>query len=150
MSTVKAEIQIAAPPQAVWELIMDPSRLGDWVTIQKALEDSSPPPLRKGATMDQCLVVRGLTFHVRWKLARVEPPWVAEWEGVGPARSRARTIYGLSEGNNGSTAFQYTNEFHPPGGALGSVAGRMIVGATSEREAKKSLSKLKSLLEKSN
>ncbi len=54
----------------------------------------------------------------------------------------------LSEGKNGSTHFQYTNEFHPPGGRLGNIASRMIVGATSEREAKKSLSALKSLLEK--
>lgn len=150
MSTVKAEIEIAAPPDAVWEMVMDPGRLGDWVTIHKALEDSSRPPLRRGATMDQCLAVRGLTFHVHWKLTRVEAPRLAEWEGVGPARSRARTIYALSEGNDGSTVFHYTNEFHPPGGRLGSVAGRMIVGATSEREAKKSLSKLKSLLEKPN
>jgi uncharacterized membrane protein len=150
MSTVKAEIEIAAPPDAVWETVMDPKRLGDWVTIHKSLEDASHPPLRKGATMDQCLAVRGLTFHVHWKLVTVDEPRLAEWEGLGPAHSRARTTYALKARENGSTLFQYTNEFQPPGGRLGAVAGRMIVGATSEREAKKSLSRLKMLLEKSN
>ena len=148
MSTVNAEIEIAAPIDAVWETVMDPKRLGDWVTIHKSLADASKPPLKKGATMDQCLAVRGLTFRVHWNLVTVDEPRHAEWEGVGPARSRARTAYSLSEGKNGSTLFQYTNEFHPPGGRLGNMAGRMIVGATSEREAKKSLVQLKSLLEK--
>ncbi len=150
MSTVKAQIEIAAPPDAVWQTVMDPKRLGDWVTIHKSLEDASRPPLHKGATMDQCLAVRGLTFHVHWKLVTVEEPRLAEWEGVGPARSRARTTYSLKACDNGSTLFQYTNEFQPPGGRLGAVAGRMIVGATSEREAAKSLSRLKMLLEKSD
>ncbi len=45
------------------------------------------------------------------------------------------------------TVFEYTNEFHPPGGRLGNVASRFIVGATSEREATNSLARLKALLE---
>jgi uncharacterized membrane protein len=148
VSTVNAEIEIAAPIDAVWKTVMDPARLGDWVTIHKSLEEASRPPLHKGATMDQCLAIRGLTFRVHWNLVKVDEPRHAEWEGIGPARSRARTAYSLSEGKNGSTLFQYTNEFQPPGGRLGNMAGRMVVGGTSEREAKKSLSRLKSLLEK--
>ena len=45
--------------------------------------------------------------------------------------------------------FAYTNEFHLPGGRLGNVASRVIVGATSEREANNSLARLKALLERS-
>jgi uncharacterized protein YndB with AHSA1/START domain len=149
MSTVNAEIEIAAPADAVWKTVMDPSLLGEWVSIHKSLEGASRPPLRRGATMDQCLHVRGLTFHVHWNLVDVDEPRRAVWEGIGPARSRARTAYELSEGQNGSTLFQYMNEFHPPGGRLGNMASRMIVGATSEREAHKSLSQLKSFVERS-
>jgi hypothetical protein len=43
--------------------------------------------------------------------------------------------------------FDYTNEFTVPGGRLGSVASRFIVGAASEREANNSLSRLKELME---
>lgn len=129
---------------------MDPNRLKDWVTIHKSLDHASSPPLRAGATMDQCLAIRGLTFHVHWKLIDVDAPVRAEWEGQGPARSKARIKYALKQKSDDRTIFRYTNEFHPPGGRVGNVAGRMIVGATSEREAKNSLSKLKSLLEKGN
>lgn len=146
MSTVSAKIDIDAPIEKVWETVMDPTRLGDWVTIHKSVANVSDVPLRRGSTMDQAMHVRGLTFHVHWTLMAVDNPRRAEWEGGGPARSTAIIRYELSE-DQGRTTFTYTNEFHPPGGRLGSVASRMIVGATSEREANNSLSRLKKLLE---
>jgi uncharacterized protein YndB with AHSA1/START domain len=148
MSVVSAEITINAPIESVWETIMDPSRLADWVTIHKSVSNVSETPLRKGATMDQAMQVRGLSFKVHWNLVSVDAPHVAQWEGGGPAHSTALIRYELTSDSEGVTTFRYTNEFRPPGGRLGSVAGRMIVGATSEREAKNSLSRLKTLLEK--
>ncbi len=147
MSDVKAEIEIAAPIDSVWETIMDPARLKDWVTIHKSVKNASSAPLTSGATMEQSMSVRGVSFTVHWTLASVQAPQRAEWEGTGPARSEARISYVLSE-VDGGTRFVYSNEFHPPGGRLGKVAGRFIVGATSEREAKNSLARLKRLLEK--
>lgn len=148
MSTVSAKIRINAPAETVWDTIMDPRRLKDWVTIHKSVRDVSASPLRRGATMNQAMSVRGLTFHVHWTLTSADPPRHAEWEGEGPARSRAIIRYELASEGEDCTVFQYTNEFHPPGGRLGSVAGRMIVGATSEREANRSLHLLKDLLER--
>jgi uncharacterized protein YndB with AHSA1/START domain len=147
MSTVQADIEIDAPIETVWETIMDPNRLGDWVTIHKSVKDVSDMPLREGATMNQAMHVRGLTFRVHWQLVSVKRPHEAQWEGGGPAHSHAVIRYELSSNEDDRTKFRYTNEFHPPGGRLGNVAGRMIVGATSEREAHNSLSKLKALLE---
>lgn len=147
MNDVKAHIDIAAPIDTVWETIMDPARLGDWVTIHKSVKRASATPLRKGAIMDQAMSVRGVTFTVHWTLASVDAPHQADWQGEGPARSQARIRYVL-EPVDGGTRFEYHNEFHPPGGRLGRVAGRFIVGATSEREAKNSLARLKRLLEK--
>lgn len=148
MSRVAAEITIAAPIERVWETIMDPARLGDWVTIHKSVENYSRPPLREGATMDQAMQVRGITFRVHWRLAAVDAPHEARWEGGGPAHSVALIRYELSSEGSEQTTFRYSNEFHPPGGRLGSVASRFIVGATSEREARNSLSRLKQLLER--
>jgi uncharacterized protein YndB with AHSA1/START domain len=147
MSTVQAEIEINAPIERVWETIMDPERLRDWVTIHKSVKNVSDSPLRQGATMDQAIQVRGLTFRVHWLLVSVDAPHAAQWEGGGPAHSNALIRYELSSDESGRTKFRYTNEFHPPGGRLGNVAGGMIVGATSQREANNSLSKLKALLE---
>jgi uncharacterized protein YndB with AHSA1/START domain len=147
MSTVQAEIEIAVPIERVWETIMDPQRLADWVTIHKSVSNVSGDPGRKGAMMDQALQVRGLTFRVHWELVSVNAPHEAQWEGGGPAHSHAVIRYELTSKGEDRTTFRYTNEFHPPGGRLGNVAGRMIVGATSQREAHNSLSRLKALLE---
>jgi uncharacterized protein YndB with AHSA1/START domain len=146
MSQVHAQIEIAAAVERVWETIMDPSRLKDWVTIHKSVGQVSKP-LEKGSTMEQILHMRGVSFRVHWTLADVEEPSVAQWEGRGPARSRARIRYELSSQGDARTLFDYTNEFTPPGGMLGNVASRVIVGAASEREANGSLKRLKSLLE---
>ncbi|MGH2856803.1 MAG: SRPBCC family protein [Solirubrobacteraceae bacterium] len=148
MSTVSARIEIEAPIERVWETVMDPSRLRDWVTIHRSVSNVSDSPLRRGSTMDQAMHVKGITFHVHWTLTSLDRPRRAEWEGGGPARSTAVIRYELSAGTNGTTIFDYTNEFHPPGGKLGSAAGRIIVGATSEREAHDSLARLKALLER--
>jgi uncharacterized protein YndB with AHSA1/START domain len=147
MSTVTADIVIAAPIERVWETIMDPHRLADWVTIHKSVSGVSHSALRRGSTMDQTMHVRGLTFRVHWTVVSMTSPERAEWEGTGPAHSRALIRYELKSIDEGHTRFHYTNEFKTPGGRLGNVASRMIVGATSEREAHRSLTKLKALLE---
>jgi uncharacterized membrane protein len=148
MSTVHATIEIEAPVQRVWDTVMDPNHLKDWVTIHRSVKDVSDEPLRRGSTMAQVLHIRGVSFHVHWTLTDISSPKHAEWEGQGPAHSLARIRYELSGDSEGPTRFAYTNEFAPPGGRLGSVASRFIVGATSEREANNSLARLKALLER--
>ncbi len=147
MATVHVQTEINAPIDRVWETVMDPGRLGDWVTIHRSVKDVSAQPLRKGSTMDQVLHMRGVSFRVHWTLAEVSAPKRAEWEGQGPANSRARIVYELSSNGDDATVFEYSNEFSPPGGKLGNVASRVIVGAASEREARNSLQRLKALLE---
>ena|SRR5947209_332017 len=146
MSTVRTQIKINAPAERVWETVMDPNKLGDWVTIHRDVRAPSGP-LNKGSTMEQLLHIRGFSFRVRWTLVDLNRPNHAEWDGRGPAHSRARIRYELSSDGENSTLFDYTNEFTPPGGRLGSVASRFIVGAASEREANNSLSRLKALIE---
>jgi uncharacterized protein YndB with AHSA1/START domain len=148
MSTVQVAIDIDAPIERVWETIMDPRRLKDWVTIHKSVSKVSDPPGEPGATMDQVLVIRGVSFKVHWTLDDVKAPSLAQWEGRGPARSVARIRYKLAAEDEGKTKFEYTNEFNPPGGMLGNVASRVVVGAASEREAHNSLAALKKLLER--
>jgi uncharacterized protein YndB with AHSA1/START domain len=147
MSVVHVSTEIAAPIERVWEVVMDPDRLGDWVTIHRSLHSVSERPLHEGATMEQSLRMHGVSFRVKWNLVHVQAPCQADWEGRGPAHSRARIGYRLSGGDGRPTMFEYTNEFHTPGGRLGNVASRVFVGAASEREAQQSLKRLKALLE---
>ncbi len=84
---------------------------------------------------------------MEWTVVNVEPPRRAVWEGRGPAHSRASIEYELEAAENDRTRFDYTNEFKAPGGPLGAVAGRVLVGGLSQREAQRSLQRLKHLVE---
>ena len=147
MSRVHVSTQIQASLQEVWDTVMNPDRFGDWVTIHRSVEKVSERPLREGATMEQTLRMHGVSFRVKWSLAHVSAPCEAEWDGRGPAGSRAHIGYRLSGGDGEPTTFDYINEFTTPGGRLGNAASRMFVGGASEREAENSLSRLKALLE---
>jgi uncharacterized protein YndB with AHSA1/START domain len=147
MSLVTASIHIDAPPEDVWKMVMDPSRLGDWVTIHHMLNRADEGPARVGYRMDQQVHLRGVNIDVRWKLVACHPCKLAVWEGRGPARSRARTEYALNAEGDGGTRFDYRNEFHPPFGPLGAIVSRALVGGMPEREATHTLDRLRSHFE---
>jgi uncharacterized protein YndB with AHSA1/START domain len=146
MSTVRSSITIAAPPAAVWDVVMDPQRLGEWVTIHRGLREVSPGPPGEGSTMEQVLHLRGADIRVHWLLVECRAPLYARWQGRGPARTRARIEYVLTATDDG-TRFDYHNEFDAPLGALGAFASRRVVGNMAQREADRSLSALRALLE---
>jgi carbon monoxide dehydrogenase subunit G len=147
-SKVEATIEIDAPPQEVWDLVMDPHRLGDWVSIHKELVSADEGAPSRGMEMQQKMVIRGASFKVSWTLAECRVQERAVWEGKGPAGSKARTAYELTPLDGGKrTRFDYENEFFTPGGALGKIASRAVVGDVPEREAHQTLANLKKLLE---
>lgn len=141
---VEREIDLAAPPEDVYTMLMDPSCMGEWVTIHERFEDA-PDELTQGSTMTQQLKVAGQRFKVRWKVTEEERPSKVTWEGKGPARTSARVVYDLAE-RDGGTRFSYLNEYELPGGAAGRIAGR-AVSAAAGREVERSLERLKQLLE---
>jgi uncharacterized protein YndB with AHSA1/START domain len=147
MSTVSATIDLDSPAENVWELIMDPSRFGDWVSIHRRILDADEGPVREGFKVDQRLALRGAPFTVHWTLTACDAPHLGTWEGKGPAGSYARVTNRLSRNGNGGTRFQYENTFEAPGGAMGRLASRVLVGGMPKREADKSLKNLKRLLE---
>jgi carbon monoxide dehydrogenase subunit G len=144
---VERSIDIKAAPQTVYEVIMDPNRLGDWVSIHKRLEAAPDGSLRKGSTLTQCLKLAGRTFKVRWKVVENDRADHVVWEGQGPLRSKAKVVYDLSPGENGETThFSYLNEYDLPGGALGKMAGPAVRKVTG-RELDASLENLRKILE---
>jgi hypothetical protein len=128
-------------------MIMDPARLKDWVTIHRRLVHADDGPPRVGYEMDQQIHLRGVSLLVHWKLVECDAGRRAVWEGRGPARSRAHTEYLLRDDGNG-TDFDYRNEFRPPLGPIGALASRALVGGMPEREAKRTLDRLRDELEK--
>jgi uncharacterized protein YndB with AHSA1/START domain len=144
---VSSEIDIDAPPEEVFETVMDPARLEDWVTTHGGIVEEPEGELAEGSTFRQRLRVAGLSFKVRWRVARLERPTLVEWEGEGPGGSSALVRYTLDAIEGGGTRFGYLNEFELPGGRVARLAGGRIGEGKARAEAERSLERLKRLLE---
>jgi carbon monoxide dehydrogenase subunit G len=138
-------VEIAAPPERVYEIVMDPDRLEDWVTIHHHLEDAPGGQLKQGSKLTQCLRLAGKKFNVRWTVVENDPCVRVVWEGRGPVASHARVVYGFKRNGDGTT-FSYSNEYDLPGGAFGRLAGRAVSRVT-QKELNGTLQRLKSLVE---
>jgi carbon monoxide dehydrogenase subunit G len=142
---IERTTDIAAPPEHVYEVVMDPRRLGDWVTIHHSLLDAPEGGLKEGSELTQCLKLAGQKVSVRWRVVEDDCPRRVVWEGEGPVRSHARVIYEF-EPNGAGTRFSYTNEYDLPGGAFGRIAGRAVSRVTTN-EVEGTLRRLKDLIE---
>jgi uncharacterized membrane protein len=142
---VERTIEIDAPAKQVYDIVMDASRLGDWVTIHDHLEDAPNGRLRRGSKLTQSLRLAGRRFTVRWTVVENEPCQHVVWEGRGPVGSHARVEYSFDEDGQ-ATRFSYMNQYDLPGGPLGRVAGHAVSRVT-EKELDGSLQRLKSLVE---
>jgi len=141
---VEREIEITAPAEDVYQVIMDPHRLKDWVSIHERLEHA-PKSLRKGSTLTQSLKLAGRKFKVDWTVVENDRPSYVVWEGKGPLGSKARAVYEFSE-SDGVTHFTYMNEYNLPGGALGRMAAPAVRKVTG-KELDTSLENLRSIVE---
>lgn len=145
MSRVEREIEIAVPPEVVYDKVMDPAAIGEWVSIHEEMQEAPDRPLEQGDELKQRLKVAGQRFTVRWKVAVADRPRHVVWEGRGPMRSKARAEYRFEPSGDG-TRFLYANEFDGPLGKLGDMATKVVAPAAG-RESKATLARLKTLLE---
>jgi carbon monoxide dehydrogenase subunit G len=141
---IERQVDLAVEPDEVYRLLMDPDRLGEWVTIHAGFQ-TAPDRLEQGSEMVQKLKVAGQRFTVNWKVTQDDRPSRVVWEGKGPAWTKARVVYDI-EDRGGTTRFSYLNEYQLPGGAAGRIAGRAVAAAAS-REVERSLDRLKKQLE---
>ena len=143
-----AQIDIAAPPEQVYDVMLDPERLHEWVTIHRKVNRADSGDTARGLSRwtRRCACATR-TSKCTGHSPRPTRPHRATWEGRGPAGSYARTSYRLTPDGDG-THFEYENEFKAPGGLLGAAASRVVVGGVPEREARRSLQQLKALLER--
>ena len=144
---VEREIRINAAPQQVYDVVMDPQRLEDWVSIHHHLEDAPNGKLKEGSKLTQCLKLAGRKFKVRWTVVEADPCKRVVWEGKGPVGSKARVVYVFGESSGGDcTDFHYLNEYDLPGGPFGRIAGRGVARVT-QKELEETLQKLKTITE---
>ena len=147
MSKLEREIHIDASPEAVYDKLTDPNCLGEWVSVHDGIVEAPPGNVEKGDTIVQRMKVAGKKFCITWHVDEADRPGRVVWTGKGPMGSKARATYEISKNGGAGSTFSYVNEYDLPGGPIGKLAGRAVVGASGS-EADRSLEKLKELVEK--
>jgi uncharacterized protein YndB with AHSA1/START domain len=146
MSKLEREIQIDASPEDVYDKLTNPDCLGEWVSVHDALEEGPSRNVEKGDKMVQRMKVAGQKFRITWHVDEATRPSRVVWTGKGPMGTTARAEYEIESNNGDGCTFSYSNEYELPGGPLGKMAGKAIVGA-SGGEADRTLKRLKKLVE---
>lgn len=147
MAPVDVTIDLSAPPERVFAMLLDIARTPEWVTICRAVLHLDTGTPRPGWQCKQRYVLRGAPFVVTWTLDALVPERHISWSGRGPAYSKASITQDLEPLPGGGTRLRYRNEFKAPGGLIGVAASRALVGDTAEHEARESLERLAVMLD---
>jgi uncharacterized protein YndB with AHSA1/START domain len=84
MGEVRASIQINAQREAVWDVVTDLPRLGEWITVHEGFEGAPPDSVENGTRFTPKLSVAGKDLDVDWTATEVSEPELLEWQGEGP------------------------------------------------------------------
>ena len=104
MKRVTAAIDIDAPPEKVWEIVMDPERLKDWVTIHRKLGPASKAPLENGSTLEQTLHLRDGGMDVSVSASQLEEGQSPNLLDVRVDAGGVSTDYGLANFGSASAS----------------------------------------------
>ena len=75
--TIHTQIEIAAPAQAIWDVLTDFAHWPEWnLAIPRARTT-----MRAGAPIDIVVSIRGAKLPLTASLHRVMPPWELRWRG---------------------------------------------------------------------
>ena len=113
---VHEKISIDADREQIWAVLMDPERLGEWVSAHRKLDELPSLPLEQGDRFRQKLGLGPVSFWVEWEILEADEPELARWRGKGPGGSSADVTHRLERNGDGETHFRYENHFNPPGG----------------------------------
>jgi carbon monoxide dehydrogenase subunit G len=139
--TVTSQIELPVDPTAVWVVLSDPHRLGDWLTNHLGFSGDVPTDANEGADYVEKVRVLGMPNEVRWVVTVVEEERRIVQEGKGPMGIAIRGEYTLEPEGEG-TRLVLSQSFS--GATVFAIKGQL------EREVQKilddSLAKLRELL----
>jgi uncharacterized membrane protein len=122
---VQADIEVAAPPQAIWDFVADPGRALHYMAGITRWEVASDKPQGLGARYRTLLRVRAAEVGGLIEVVEYDEPRDLAWTSVTGIDQRGR--WRLREQPGGRTKVQFRLSY--------GVAGAGIFGAVAERIA---------------
>jgi hypothetical protein len=77
--TIEHSVQIAAPPEAIWRLLIDPNSWRFWWPNVRAVEVEDRKPLREGSTLELALQLGFFPMTLRPHIEIAQEPKTLHW-----------------------------------------------------------------------
>lgn len=123
--TAAATVVVSAPPEAVWELVSDPERFGEWAELTEEVIRADKP-LRLGSTYEERNVVLGpMKGTSRWTVVQHEAPRRQTHRGEGIALAASLDFFMELEAAEQATQLTVGLRYRPGLGALGALIDRL-------------------------
>ncbi len=145
MTHIERTIDIAAPPERVFEDLIDLHQLDRWSTIT-ASHEGPEETLRAGHEFRQDIRVAGLSLPTTWRCTECDPPRLVAYEAESPGGG-SLTMRQVVVPTDGGSRVELVVDYELPGSFLGELLDRVYVERRNQREAQHSLENLKDLLE---
>ena len=137
--TAAATVVVSAPPDAVWELVSDPERFGEWAELTDEVIRADKP-LRLGSTYEERNVVLGpIKGTSRWTVVQHEAPRRQTHRGEGIALAASLDFFMELEPAEQATQLTVGLRYRPGLGVIGALIDRIharrAMQAAMERSA---------------
>jgi len=108
VTALSTTAQLDAPLAAVWAVVGQPRRLGEWVANHRGFTGEGPAELVVGDAFVEQIGVFGVDAELRWTVREVLPARRVALTAQGPMGITLRTSYELVEAPEGGLPTSFT------------------------------------------
>lgn len=145
MTTVKLDIQIAAPPRVVYDFVTRPARWHEWHPASLGAEPHAMESLRSGTKFEEDIRSSGFKRHLRWQVLDSRPGERWEASAVMGDGSTVHLLYEFSASGSGTRFARTLNyQIKPP---VLRWLNDLVVWRRVRRESQQALDNLRNRLE---
>ena len=102
MVDVGSDVTVAAPADAVWDLLVRPARIPEWNEVHAGFAGPVPDTLAAGSGYRQQVKMLGMGMTLAWLVVELDPARLLVQTAEGPAGMTVRTSYGLVAADGGT------------------------------------------------
>ena len=146
--TAAATVVVSAPPEAVWELVSDPERFGEWAELTEEVIRADKP-LRLGSTYEERNVVLGpIRGTSRWTVVQHEAPRRQTHRGEGIALAASLDFFMELEAAKQATQLTVGLRYRLGLGALGALIDRLHARRAMQSAMERSAANIAAIAER--